>query len=366
MMATITSKIKEASPRNSELLAILSETDHAPPALEHQRHYISDINNELTTTQKRIIALDRQRVKEFKEHKKYRDSVMKRFAYRVSGKTDKFEARAEKEEQEYFAVLQEERQAKEQEENLRNLRSKALEVQSDLEAEVNRHAEAQQQLDGLYNSIFQGPTPAFPDEDCSERNAEDALQAYHLSRVAMEVELQVIRLLTEAKERLYSALNYIEDALSHSRRDMLGGGVFSDMMERNCLDKAESQVSQMFSLVRQSQRMSQKVQDLPNVSIACGSLMSDVFFDNIFTDMAFHDKIKDSRAGLYRARDALLDQLTLAEARYGEADQETNAHAVALRAAREELQKARERIFERIANSNADTQVASTDEPPPY
>ncbi|XXG94493.1 hypothetical protein Hte_000750 [Hypoxylon texense] len=365
-MATITSKIREAAPRNSELLAILSETDHAPPALEHQRHYISDLNNELSTTQKRIAVLDKQRVKEFKEHKKYRDSVMRRFSYRVSGKIDKFEARAEKEEQEYFAVLQEERQAKEQEENLRNLRSKALEVQSDLEAEVNRHAEAQQQLDGLYDSIFQGPTPAFPDEDRSERNAEDALQAYHYSRVAMETELQVIRLLTEAKGRLFNALNYTEDALSHSRMDMFGGGTFNDMMERNCLDHAENQVSQMLSLVRQAQRMSPKVQDLPPVNIAHGSLMSDVFFDNIFTDMAFHDKIKDSQAGLFRARNSLLDQLSLAEARCGEAQQETNVHAAALKTAREELQKARERIFERIANNNTNAQATSTDEPPPY
>ncbi|KAI4867801.1 hypothetical protein F4820DRAFT_178065 [Hypoxylon rubiginosum] len=365
-MATITTRIREAAPRNSELLAVLSETDHAPPALEHQRHYIGDLNNELSTTQKRIAALDKQRVKEFKEHKKYRDSVMRRFSYRVSGKIDKFEARAEKEEKEYFAVLQEERQAKEQEENLRNLRSKALEVQTDLEAEVNRHAEAQQQLDGLYDSIFQGPTPAFPDEDCSERNAEDALQAYHNSRVAMETELQVIRLLTEAKGRLFSALNYTEDALSHSRMDMFGGGTFSDMMERNCLDNAENQVGQMLSLVRQAQRMSQNVQDLPTVNIAHGSLMSDVFFDNIFTDMAFHDKIKDSQAGLYRARNALLDQLALAKSRCGEAEQETNVHAAALKTAREELQKARERIFSRIANSNANAQATFADEPPPY
>ncbi|KAI6093635.1 hypothetical protein F4821DRAFT_2856 [Hypoxylon rubiginosum] len=371
-MATITSQIKEAAPRNSELLAILSETDHAPPALEHQKHYISDLNNELSTAQKRIAALDKQRVKEFKEHKKYRDSVMKRFLYRVGGKTDRFEARAEKEEQEYFAVLQEERQAKEQEENLKSLRSKALEAQSDLEADVGRHAEAQQQLDSLYDSIFQGPTPSFPDEDCSERNAEDALQAYHNSRVAMETELQVVHLLTEAKGRLFSALNYIEDALGHSRMDMFGGGTFTDMMERNCLDNAEVQIRQMFSLVRQAQRMSPKVQDLPDVNIPHGNLMSDVFFDNIFTDMAFHEKIKDSRVRLYRSRDVLLDQFAQAQARYNQVEQETNVYAAALRTAREDLQRARERIFQRIANSSENAQVTSTDgggntdDPPPY
>ncbi|KAI0378092.1 hypothetical protein F5Y04DRAFT_262896 [Hypomontagnella monticulosa] len=365
-MTSIATKIKEAAPRNDQLLSILSETDHAPPALEQQKRYIADLNNELSTIQKRIISLDKQRAKEFKEHKKYRDSVMKRFAYRVSGKTDKFAARAEKEEQEYFAVLQDEHRAKEQEENLKEMRSKALEVQSDLEAEVNRHTEAQQQLDNLYDSIFQGPTPAFPEEDRSEQNTESALQAYHNSRVTVETELQVVRLLSEASNRLHNALMYTEEALSHSRMDMFGGGTLSDMMERNALDKAEGQVSQMFSLVQQAQRMSPKVYDLPFVRIAQGSLMGDVFFDNIFSDMAFHDKIKDSQAELFRARENLGNQLAQAKSRQQGAEQEMNTHAAALKTAREELQKARQRIFERVSSGNTDGQAAPADDPPPY
>lgn len=365
-MTSITNKIKEAAPRNRELLAILSETDYAPPALEQQKRFIDDLNKELSNIQRRIAILDRQRIQEFKEHKKYRDSVMKRFAYRVSGKTDKFQAKAEKEEREYFAVLQQERQAKEQEENIRDMRSKALEVQTDLEVEVSRHAEARQQLDNLYDSIFQGPTPAFPEEDRSEQNAESALQAYHSSRVLVEAESQVVHLLTEAKERLKKALIYTDEALSHSRMDMFGGGTFSDFMERNALDKAESQVAQMNSLVRQAQYISHNVQDLPAVGIAHGSLVGDVFFDNIFSDMAFHDKIKDSWSGLQRAQESLEDQIYLAKSRYQEAEQEMNARAAALKAAREELQRARERIFERITNDNRGERKIPADDPPPY
>ncbi|KAI1452624.1 hypothetical protein F4805DRAFT_22297 [Annulohypoxylon moriforme] len=363
---SITNAIKEASPRHRDLLAILSETDHAPPALEQQKRYIDDLNNELSAIQKRIVVLDGQRAKEFKEHKKYRDSVMKRFAYRVSGKTDKFQARANKEEQEYFAVLQQEHQAKEQEENIRTMRSKALEAQRDLEAEVDRHTEAQQELDSLYDSIFQGPTPSFPEEDRSEQNAENALQAYHNSRVVVETELQVVNLLSEAKARLSRALAYTEEALSYSRMDMFGGGTFSDFMERNALDKADSEVSQVRLLMRQAQRMSQHVQSLPAIGIAGGSLLGDVLFDNIFSDMAFHDKIKDSRAALERAQGFLFNQLALAKSRHQGAEQEMNAHASTLETSREELQKARERIFERVADGNTGEQAIPADDPPPY
>ncbi|KAI8958461.1 hypothetical protein F5Y11DRAFT_38928 [Daldinia sp. FL1419] len=365
-MTSIINKIRESASRNSELLAILCETDHAQPALEQQMRHISDLNNELSATQKRISELDKQRAKEFKEHKRYRDSVMKRFAYRMSGKTEKFEARAEKEEKEYFAVLQQEQQAKEMEEHLRGMRSKALEAQSDLEAEASRHVEAQQQLNNLYESIFQGPTPAFPDEDRLEENARNALQSYKNTRMVVEAEYQVANLLTEAQNRLFNAINHTEDALGHSRTDMFGGRTLTDMMERNALDQAESQVKQMLSLVQQAQRISHNVQDLPPVGIAHGSLLGDVFFDNIFSDMAFHEKIKDSRASLHRAQESLGTQLVWAKSRYQETTQELNMHTESLRRAREELQNARQAIFGRIANGQTDEPAFTMDQPPPY
>ncbi|KAI2784529.1 hypothetical protein F4815DRAFT_126389 [Daldinia loculata] len=365
-MTSIANKIRESAPRNSELLDILSETDHAQPALEQQKRYVDDLNNELSAAQKRIAVLDKQRAKEFREHKRYRDSVMKRFAYRVSGKTEKFEAKAEKEEKEYFAVLQQEQQAKEMEEHLRQMRSKALEAQSDLEAEMSRHMEAQQQLDNLYDSIFQGPTPAFPDEDRLEENARDALQSYQNIRMVVEAEHHVVHLLTEAQERVLRALNYTEEALDHSRMDMFGGGTLADMMERNALDQAEIQVGQMRSLVRQAQHASQKVQDLPAVEIAHGDLLGDVFFDNVFSDMAFHEKIKDSRASIYRAHDSLRNQLALAKSRHQEAEQELHTRTESLKRAREELQNARQAIFERVDDGNMGEPAFTMDQPPPY
>ncbi|KAI1497230.1 hypothetical protein F5X99DRAFT_397744 [Biscogniauxia marginata] len=367
-MAFVANKIREAAPRNSELLGIISETDYAAPALEQQKRYIEDLDKELAELERHIGSLDKQRVKELKEHEKYRDSVMKRFAYRVSGKTERFAARAEKEEREYFEILEKEHKAKEQAKSLNGMRTEALSAQNDLEAEVTRHNKAQQDLDSLYDSIFQGPTPGFPDEDMSERNTENALRTYHDSRVKMESELQVVRLLSHARSCHNDAVSYVEEALEHSRMDMFGGDTFSDMMERSALSKAERQVSQMTILVSQARRISPHVYDLPPVSIAEGSLMSDIFFDNIFTDLDFHEKIKDSKAGLQRCGRALHGLLNDAQARYQACEQEMNINADALKSARLELQRARERIFERISNAQEGhvTAASTTDSPPPY
>ncbi|KAI5927577.1 hypothetical protein F4810DRAFT_271061 [Camillea tinctor] len=370
-MAFITNQIQEAGSRNNQLLGILSETDYAIPALEQQNRYVKDLNNEIVELQKRIDTLDKERIKELKEHEKYRDSVMKRFAYRVSGKTEKFAAKAEKEEREYFEVLEKERKAKEEAKSLEAMCSEALRKQSDLEAVATRHNKAQNDLDSLYDSIFQGPTPGFPEEDMSERNAEQALQTYHESRIRMESELQVVQILTQARSCHNNAANYIEEALDHSRMDMFGGDTISDMMERNALSRADRQVSQMMILVSQAQRISPHVQTLPPVKIAEGSLVMDVFFDNILSDLDFHDKIKDSRASLQRCGQALVMQLNNTQARCQVCEQEMNLNASTLKSARLELQRARERIFERIISGQGSEEAVhatehTSESPPPY
>lgn len=103
-MTSIAITIRNAAPRHKELLGILSETDHAPPSLEHQKEYVSDLERDMKEISSRLANLQKQREKELKEHEKYRKSVMKRFAYKVARKQERFEEKASKEEQDYLKV----------------------------------------------------------------------------------------------------------------------------------------------------------------------------------------------------------------------------------------------------------------------
>lgn len=249
-----------------------------------------------------------------------------------------------------FKVLSDVHKAKQQQDSVKDMRKEALRVQDDLEKEVARHNQAQTELDNLYNSIFQGPTPGFPEEDDAERKVQAAQQACSAARSKLEAEQQAVNLLNQATTRLRAALNYIEDALDHSRMDMFGGSSLHDFLERDALHNAESQVNQVHMLVVQAQRYSAQVRDLPQARISQGNLMSDVFFDNIFSDMEFHDKIKTSRDEVRRTGSALQAQVQAAGARVADAEVETAQLAEQLRAARAALQRAREQIFERLAN----------------
>jgi len=226
-MESVQSKIQAAAPRNRELLRTLAETDHAKPALEQQKRYVADVENEIRQLDKRRKELEERRKKELKEHEKYRDSVMKRFAYKVSRKQEKFNDKAEKEEREYFDVLQEEHKTGEMRRNLGNTLDEAQKQRSELESTASRHSQAQRDLDELYDSIFEGPTPEFPEEDSKEYSANDALDKYHNLRVRVESETQVRKILDNAVQKMAIAQRALAEARSHSQMDMFGGGMMS-------------------------------------------------------------------------------------------------------------------------------------------
>ncbi|KAK4175498.1 hypothetical protein QBC36DRAFT_23787 [Triangularia setosa] len=344
-------KITAASAKNRELLAVLQQTDHALPSLQQQRRLVVDLDGDLRASNHRIAALDRKRKKELQEHEKYRDSVLKRFAYKATGKGEKFEQRAAKEEQEYFEALQEEHRETELNKNLKDQLQQAKRVASDLEREVSQHEDVQRQLDELYSRVFRGPTPGFPEEDEQERISNAKTQAYQATKGKAEAESQALKILSEGQLRTKRAVGYMDEALMHSRRDMFGGGSFTDMMERNALSQAGREITSANMLVMQAQRMSPAVKNLPQVDIEQGNLMSDVFFDNIFSDMAFHDKIKTSRVGVVRAAMDMDGQVAAARRRLADLEGELKMREQEMREAREQLQKVRERVFESVGDA---------------
>ena len=79
-MSGIQDRIRDASARNSELLATLSRTDYAIPSLKQQDAQIREFEAVERRNNDRLKRLGNSREKELKDHKKYNESVMKRFA----------------------------------------------------------------------------------------------------------------------------------------------------------------------------------------------------------------------------------------------------------------------------------------------
>ncbi|KAM0328654.1 hypothetical protein ACHAQA_005066 [Verticillium albo-atrum] len=347
-MTSIQSQIEAAASKNNALLAVLRETDHASPSLVQQTRLHQDLTAELNASGTRSRELERKRQAELKDHEKYRDSVTRRFLHKAVGRSGQFADKAAKEEREYFDVLQQAQRETSLYDSLKEQVDQANEVKLGLEKQAVQHRDAQRELDELYGGIFGGPTQGFPEEDRKEQDSNAALQVYHDQRSKAEAEQHVVQLLTQGMEKLKYALEKMESALSHSRMDMFGGGSMADAMERSSLRKAEAAVSEARMQVLRAQRMSPFVGDLPDVDIAQGNIMSDVFFDNIFTDMQFHDKIKASRESVRKCA-AVMDRLgSDAKGRLNALQAELREKEKILEETRQALQKEREAVFEKV------------------
>ena len=278
--------VTASASRNTELLSILAATDHAVPDLNHQRSLISDLTTSLAQLDKRITQLTAKRKEEQKDHDSYDKSFFRRHAHQVVGKKEKFTAMAEKEEREYFEALREETLAKQDRDQLQHTLDEAKKASTDtMEPAVRRHEQAQKELDELYDSLFDGPTPSFPDEDALERSASQALDSYQAKKDQLLREEAAKGYLQKAVGGMNEALRAVNEALSASTWDVYGGGTWADMMERDALSSAQVQVNAVLRLVDQAMRVSNKVQAPPEMRVANGHVMSDIIFDNIFTDM---------------------------------------------------------------------------------
>ncbi|KAB8343049.1 hypothetical protein FH972_022643 [Carpinus fangiana] len=347
-MATLQEKMASYATENHELLGTLANTDHAIPALAQQRAYITDLTAELKRADAKLRKLETKRLEELRDHEKYRDSVMRRFAYKATRKAERFAEKAAKEEREYFAALQAEHQAGEERAALTASKIEAEEAAARLEPEAEQHRAAQKQLDELYERLFAGPTPAFPAEDAAEQTVQRAQEQHDATVQRQTTQRRVCSVLTSAQAALIRSQRAAVEARSASSMDMFGGGLIADMMERSALADTQREAHEAERLVQQARRMDEAVGELPGMEIASGNLMSDVFFDNIFTDMAFHEKIKESQAGLDRAAKVLEEHAQGAKLRLKQADETQKVAEVELVAAREALQKRRAEAFETI------------------
>ncbi|KAK1995356.1 hypothetical protein LX36DRAFT_553590, partial [Colletotrichum falcatum] len=174
-----------------------------------------------------------------------------------------------------------------------------------------------------------------------------------------EAEQHAIRLLAAAAGLMGDALRGMDDALSRSRMDAFGvGGAMADAAERGALQRAEAAVREALALVAQAGRATPHVGAglLPPVVIAGGGGLADadVLFDNVFTDVAFHDEIKKSRLSVERCATALGGVLRDTRARHRELTRRLGAQGARLESTRTALQKEREKVFERIAGGRVD------------
>lgn len=360
MSQSINQRIDEASARNEALLKTLSDTDHAPASLDQQVRLLAELDTLLKQSLDAKRKLEMARDKELKDHEKYRDSTARRFFHKAVGKSSSFAEKAAKEEREYFEALQNLHREENTAESLRAQITEASRVRDQYQAEVARRQQAQGELDALYTDIFGGVTQEYPEEDSAESASEAALASYHQKRTELETEQQVARHLRSADDQLKLALDQMEQALEYSQADIIGFDSGS-YMKRNCLHKADMCCAEARMRVVQAQALNPNIRNLPAINIEQGDIMMDVVFDNFFSDMNFHDKIKGSKLTILNCRKALAGTIAESATRHRGLNEELEVRQTVLSDARSALQNERASIFARVLSTKG-----GTDLPPTY
>ncbi|CZT19005.1 uncharacterized protein RCC_04850 [Ramularia collo-cygni] len=349
-MSQLDSALRDAADKNHELLSELSQTDFAPSSLKQNTSYISDLKSQIAATDKELSRLHQITEDEKKDHVKYRDSNVKRWAHKLGGQKgkEKFTSKQEKEEKEFMEAWQKERSAKESRDELGRALGKAETDRVHLESEAARHDRAQTALDALYQSIFSGPTPDVPGEDQMENNVQQARGFFGQCQTQVGTEQKALEAMQRADYHMKLAYRDIGDALRRSTRDMFGGGTFTDMAEREALSHAQNNMQHVIRHMEEARRNQPAIHPLSEITIDQGHLFSDVLFDNIFTDMAQHERIQQSEQQMQAAIHDLQIQLGEQQNRKQGADAQLRDAAGNLENAREELQRIRAEAFKHI------------------
>lgn len=349
-MSSASDRIAAAGPRNAELLATLSRTDYAPAKLKQQKVFISDLQTSLQQVEARISTLGVSVQRDLKQHERYRDSTVKRFAAKMGGKKSqaKFDEKASKGEREYFEAVHAKKTAEDERTMIKEQISDAEKVRSNYQAAVKTHTDAQEELNRLYDGVFAGPTPEFPEEEPKERAVSEAEQRRNEAHERMGRSSQAAQCMLEADKAMTAADQQMHTALQFAMMDVFGGGTFADLAERNALTGASSAAQQSLALVAQAQILDPAILHPGPVDIAQGNLLLRVMFDNVFTDLMFRDMIKQSAMEVQIAHQRILEQRQLQSQRQMAAKGDVDAAEAALLQAREQLQKYRQNAFEQV------------------
>jgi ribosomal protein L17 len=292
--------------------------------------------------------------------------VVRRYAHKLQGSkgNEKFSAKQDKEEREFLEAWQKEKEVQERIDELTQALQQAEKEKTDLESDDAAHKKAQTELDQMYNGIFSGPTPEVPGEDDLEGAVEQNRKFYEQCQAQLARDKQAMEALNKARKLNQNALYNMQEALSASNVDRFGGGALFDLLESNALFKAQ----QSFNLCRQAvgdaNRIQPEVPLLYDVLIEHGGI-GDVLFDNVFSDFAQHERIRNADAQMRESMKHLDSIITEHIQRQKSANSRERVAANQLEESRAELQRIRSEAFERLSSPQY-AEAGDGEQPPAY
>jgi len=188
-------------------------------------------------------------------------------------------------------------------------------------------------------------------EDAKENEVIAALREHDILQRLLSNDAQARQVLGEAEKFLVRARQDFEGANSCSTADAWGvGGNWVEMSEQSALSRCQQHVSLTQMLMCQSMNFQPAIQPLGDIQVARMNFMSDIVFDNSFSDIHMRDKIKMSLSQIQTADGKLKQEIETQDQRVKSATAEVEMAKERLVQRRQELQDVRREAFENLAD----------------
>ncbi|EJD36795.1 hypothetical protein AURDEDRAFT_174158 [Auricularia subglabra TFB-10046 SS5] len=347
---SLAQNVSAASARHDVLLNELSSLDYVPSALEQANKYVADVGQLVREAAQKLDDAEREKKKEWKEHHEMQGSTVRRTLSKLVGRGEKWKQKATKEEREFLDALEREMKQKHSLEALQADLENGKQRVAELGSAQGRREVLQQELEDLYRRVFDGPTPDAPQDDQLEWQLREADNGNNHHQATLNHEAQVLAILGNAHGVLSSLVQKLAAAESHSTMDMWGvGGPAADMFETHAITQAQMLQHQDTTLMDQACRMHPAVGALPAINVPRHS-MTDIYFDNVFSDMAQHERITTALQSARMALGALTSEVSRGKQRVDGAADRARASFAALSRARSALHDFRRETFQNIAH----------------
>ncbi|EHK96113.1 hypothetical protein M7I_8198 [Glarea lozoyensis 74030] len=287
------------------------------------------LSNELAVEQVKLKQATKDVAWEYADHVKYRDSHMKKLRYKLGGKKDKFEEEASKEEKEWL-------EAKE--------------------------------LDELYNSLFDGPTPEVPGEDELEEQTKDAEKAFHDAQLRLNTEQQARSTLQDADKSLALAIKELDNAMKATTADAWAlAGEFAAMQKYNLLNRAQTHISHVEFLMNQARAIQPAIKSIGKIGVQEMQFVNRIVFEEFSSNSVPRARIGECLRVCGEARGNLEGEVGAEERRVTALEFKCNEALGRYEGRKRELQRVRGEAFERVVGKRGvEEGDGDGDAPPGY
>ncbi|EAU82058.2 hypothetical protein CC1G_09660 [Coprinopsis cinerea okayama7 len=259
---TIRDLVLANAQQHATLLASLSSLSSSPASLASHESYIEELTEQLARVTKQIRQFEVKTWAAQREYDSIKDDLgrTKRFMAGLVGMKDKVDERLLIEERKYQRALEEEKSAKERKRAIERLIAAATIEKEELEANVREYRTRRARLGSLYSTIFDGPTPDYPEEDRLEYDFLESQKRYDEASHQLSIELEVAEHLEMASASMKASLSELKTLVSRWTADVATRSkTLTDNLKRKGLGDAIRHYTEARALVDKAVAVSPNV-----------------------------------------------------------------------------------------------------------